>query len=431
MAIPLVLAGLAFLGYYYGALKLAELVIHTLMVLFGLSLLHGMVRRRLMIAQRRLALRRAQERRAALQESRAKERESSSDTIFEGIPVEIEEQVDLETIDGQSRTMLRMVIGVLAAVLLSLLWSELIPALGGLDDIVLWEHSSGADGEVGQGVTLWSLLLALFVLGITLVAANNLPGVLEIAVLQPLEVEPGNRYAISLLSRYFIVSVGMLSGFVLIGLGWGDVQWLVAAMGVGLGFGLKEIFANFFSGLILLFERPIRIGDWVSIGGLSGSVTRIRIRATTVTDWDNRELIIPNKNFLTEVLNNWSLSDSITRVVVKVGIAYGSDTEKALGLMQDVVDAHPDAMKDPAPSVLFLGFGDSSLNFEIRVYVEDPLRRLSLTHDLHMKVDQVFRREGIEIPFPQRDLHLRSIDPQARFRIAADDSQPLSGEPSG
>ncbi len=429
LGVPLGLALLAFFGYYYGALQLSELIAHSLMVIVVIGLLHGMARRRLMIAQRRLALRRARERRAAILESRAKEQESGGNEIFEGVPMEVEEQIDLETIDGQTRTMLRMMVVVLAAGVLSMLWSELIPALGGLDEIVLWEHSSGGEGSVGQGVTLWSLMLALLVLGITFVAANNLPGVLEIAVLQPLEVEVGNRYAISLISRYVIVSAGLLTGFVLIGLGWGDVQWLVAAMGVGLGFGLKEIFANFFSGLILLFERPIRIGDWVSIGEFSGSVTRIRIRATTVTDWDNRELIIPNKNFLTETLNNWSLTDSVTRVVVKVGIAYGSDTEKALRLMRDIIDEHPDVMKDPEASVLFLGFGDSALDFEVRVYVEDRLRRLSLTHDLHMRIDQAFRREGIEIAFPQRDLHLRSIDPGALLRVELAGGSPTAAEP--
>jgi potassium efflux system protein len=189
------------------------------------------------------------------------------------------------------------------------------------------------------------------------------------------------------------------------------VQWLVAAMGVGLGFGLKEIFANFFSGLILLFERPIRIGDTVTIDGLSGTVTKIRIRATTVTDWDNKEQLIPNQNFLVNPLINWTLSDPITRVVLNVGIAYGSDTERALQVMMDVVQANQDVLDEPPPTIFFIEFGESSLDFEVRVFVRDRIRRMPLRHDLHMAINKALAEAGIEIPFPQRDLHLRSIAP--------------------
>jgi len=196
-----------------------------------------------------------------------------------------------------------------------------------------------------------------------------------------------------------------------IGLGWGDIQWLVAAMGVGLGFGLQEIFANFISGLMILFERPIRIGDAVTVGDVSGIVTRIRMRATTITDWDNKELLIPNKSFVTDPLINWTLSDEITRIVIPVGIAYGSDTEKAHRIMTDVVISHPDVMTEPKPTVLFLGFGDSSLDFKVRAFVREQYKRMSLIHDLHMALDKALREAGIEIPFPQRDLHLRSVDP--------------------
>jgi potassium-dependent mechanosensitive channel len=214
-----------------------------------------------------------------------------------------------------------------------------------------------------------------------------------------------------MISRYTIVAAGFFIALSMLGISWGDVQWLVAAMGVGLGFGLKEIFANFFSGLIILFERPIRIGDTVTIDGLSGTVTRIRIRATTVTDFDNKEQVIPNQNFLINPLINWTLSDPITRVVFSVGIAYGSDTEKALQVMTDVVSAHSEVLEEPRPTVFFVGFGESSLDFQVRVFVRERLRRMPLKHDLHMAMNKALAESGIEIPFPQRDLHLKSISP--------------------
>ncbi len=412
LLLPLSLAILSLIGYHHGALKLGELLFYSLLILVATQLLHSMMLRKLMIAQRRLALQRARERRAAMLESRAKERDSSEELILEGLPVEESEQIDLETIDLQSRTMLNMLSGVLAIVALSWLWAELLPALGGLEEFVLWEYLSGGEQAELQVVTLWDVGLALAVLALTVIAANNLPGLLEITLLQPLEVKPGNRYAISLISRYLIITIGLVSFFTLVGLSWSELQWLVAAMGVGLGFGLKEIFANFFSGLIILFERQIRVGDWVTIDGMTGTVSRIRIRATTLVDWDNRELIIPNTTFLTQTLNNWTLSDSITRIVIRVGIAYGSDTEAALAMMKEVAASHPDVMSDPASSVLFIEFGDSSLNFDIRVYVEDRSRRMTVMHDLHMRLDKAFREAGVEIAFPQRDLHVRSIDPK-------------------
>jgi len=260
-------------------------------------------------------------------------------------------------------------------------------------------------------ISLWDVGLNVLVLFLMVVAARNLPGLLEIAILEPMKVGRGGRYAISKLTSYAIYTVGTVLAFRLMGIGWGDVQWLVAAMSVGLGFGLQEIFSNLVSGLIILFERPIRIGDTVTIGNVSGTVSRMRMRATTITDWDNKELIIPNKSFVTDPLINWTLSDPITRIVIKVGVAYGSDTTKAHQVMMEVVRAHPDVLEDPPATVFFTGFGDSSLDFEVRVFVPERLKRMPLTHDIHMGLDRALEEAGIEIPFPQRDLHLRSVDP--------------------
>jgi small-conductance mechanosensitive channel len=170
-------------------------------------------------------------------------------------------------------------------------------------------------------------------------------------------------------------------------------------------------FANFVSGLIVLFERPIRIGDTVTVGTTTGTVTRIRTRATTITDRDRKELIIPNKSFVTGDVINWTLSDPVTRLIIRVGVAYGSDVELIERLMLDLAKAHPLVLDEPPPTVFFSEFGDSALNFELRVFYQDILNKILLTHELNKAIDKCFSEHGIVIPFPQRDIHIRSNDP--------------------
>jgi potassium efflux system protein len=183
---------------------------------------------------------------------------------------------------------------------------------------------------------------------------------------------------------------------------------------------LQEIFANFVSGIILLFERPIRVGDIVTLGDTTGIVNRIRMRATTIVDWDRKEYVVPNKDLVTERLLNWTLSDQTTRIVINVGVAYGSDTERACALLREVVDSHPEVLKDPVPLITFEGFGDSTLNIVVRCYLPSLDKRLMTIHDLHTMINKRFNAEGIEIAFPQRDLHIRSFPPEWEFRPPSD-----------
>jgi len=274
------------------------------------------------------------------------------------------------------------------------------------------------------------LLVGVAVGAITFIAARNLPGLLEFTLLQRLSMEAGTRYATTAISRYCIVTVGIVVAFETIGADWSQLQWIVAALGVGVGFGLQEIVANFISGLIILFERPVRVGDTVTIGDLSGTVSRIQIRATSITDWDNKEIIVPNKSLITEKVVNWTLSEPVTRLMFKVGVAYGSDTDQAQQAMMAAVKANPLALAVPAPSVLFLGFGDSSLDFEVRAFVAQPSHRLRVLHELHTAIYNILRERGIEIPFPQRDLHLKLSEveeatqtgPVRRFRKPHNDA---------
>jgi potassium efflux system protein len=179
---------------------------------------------------------------------------------------------------------------------------------------------------------------------------------------------------------------------------------------VGLGFGLQEIVANFICGLIVLFEQPYRVGDIVTVGDINGTVTRIQIRATTITDWDRRELIVPNKEFITGKLINWSLSDPITRIVLPVGVVYGSDTVLTEELLLKVARENTRVLDKPEPSALFLGFGDNSLNFELRVFIHNALGRFEVMDRLHHAIDREFRKAGIAIAFPQRDVHLDTAE---------------------
>lgn len=411
MSILLLLVVLDVWGYLYTVFRLIVLILASLWTGFVVLLFYNLAVRWLLVAERRMALARAREKRQALIEARATKEaaEAAGESVHE-LP-ELEE-INLSTISAQTRRLLQLVAVLLLAAGLYPIWSPLTPAATRLDEIVLWQHTLSQGGVTNVvPVSLWDVALNLLVVFLMVVAARNLPGLLEIAILEPMKIGRGSRYAIGKLTSYVIYTVGTVLVFRLLGIGWGDIQWLVAAMGVGLGFGLQEIFANLISGLIILFERPIRIGDTVTIGDVSGTVSRMRMRATTITDWDNKELIIPNKSFVTDPLINWTLSDPITRIVINVGIAYGSDTTRAHQVMMEVVRAHPDVLEDPPPTVFFVGFGDSALDFEVRVFVAERLKRMPLNHDIHMQLDRALTLAGIVIPFPQRDLHLRSVDP--------------------
>ncbi|NOU14908.1 MAG: mechanosensitive ion channel, partial [Methylococcaceae bacterium] len=243
---------------------------------------------------------------------------------------------------------------------------------------------------------------------IIVVSVRNLSGVMELMVFSRLTIEDGSRYAVNQLTKYLLIAVGFISVANELGGSWSQVQWLVAALSVGLGFGLQEIFANMVSGIILLFERPIRVGDTVTIGSVTGKVSRIQMRATTLIDTDQKDLIVPNKTFITSQLTNWTLTDAITRIVIPVGIAYDSDVELAHKVMLETVRSTPMVLADPEPSVLFVGFGESSMDFSIRVFVSELFNRLPVTHSLHVRLEQALREHDIALPFQQREIFLRN-----------------------
>ena len=330
-----------------------------------------------------------------------------------------EPEVDLAAISDESRALIKTAMIATGLIGLYLIWSSVFPALRVFEDVDLWHYTVTVAGEEQQlPVTLADLGLALiYALGIG-VLAKRLPSVLEIILLRRFDLTAASRYTVTSLVNYAIIVVGILIVLNTIGAQWAQLQWLVAALGVGIGFGLQEIVANFISGLIILFERPIRVGDVVTVGATDGVVTRIRIRATTIRGWDHKELIVPNKEFVTGRLLNWTLSDPITRINIIVGVAYGSDVDKALALMKEAAAEHERVLVDPAPILSFEGFGDSSLTLILRACVVSIDYRLATMTDLHKAIKRKFEQAGIVIAFPQRDVHFHGVEP-LRVRIEA------------
>ncbi len=275
---------------------------------------------------------------------------------------------------------------------------------------------AGADGTVTiqtvrKAVTLIDLGIALFVGMATFSLSRNLPGMIDFSILQRFGLDASIRYAVTSVIGYLVTIAGVTYVFNLLGFRWEQIQWLAAALTFGLSFGLQDIFANFISGLIILFERPIRIGDVVTIDNVTGIVTKIRIRASTVTDWDRKEYLVPNKEIITGRLLNWTLSDTLNRLVIPVGVAYGSDTEQVRQLLFEVAREEPEVLDEPATLVTFQEFGESTLNFVMRAYLGKMDNRLEIIHRLHTAINEKFAEAGIEIAFPQQDVHLRTFPP--------------------
>ncbi len=304
------------------------------------------------------------------------------------------------------------------------IWSDVLPALRILDRVELWQNvETVAETVVGKDgtesiktydhtvpTTLTDVLTAIVICFGTVMVGRRLPGLLELTVLDRLPLDPGGHQAIAILVRYTATVAGLLFACHLIRLSWSSVQWLAAAMTVGLGFGLQEIFANLVSGIIILFERPIRAGDLVTVDDLTGHVTHMRMRATTITDYDRRELIVPNKRFITGNVVNWTLSDPITRAVLPVGVAYGSDVRQVQKILLRIARETPLVLSEPQPTTLFKSFGDSTLDVELRVFL--PKREVypDVVNDINVAIAREFKAAGIEIAFPQREISIRNLD---------------------
>ncbi len=467
--LPIVLALLSIAGYYYTALQFELRLRYSIGFAVALALINALLLRWLFILRRRLAVRQA------LEAKSRKEQEEESEGATESSTSSLDaDKVDIPSIDAQTRQLFKTSVTLATVVGLFFIWANVLPALRGLDRVQLLPSlaivsseldvesntpipvqappstgqanstpslpgtstpsipngSSGNEESVADEggsqlglpakLTLADVMLALVFIFLTSVAAKNLPALLELAVLQRLPLDGGSRYAVSTIVRYLILIVGVSAVSGALGIGWQKVQWLAAALTFGLAFGLQEIFANFVSGLIILIERPIRVGDIVTVGETEGRVTQLRMRATTILDWNRREYLVPNKEFITGSVINWTLSDPVTRMVIPVGIAYGSDTAKARKLLMDASKKNSLVLDDPAPSAIFRAFGASSLDFELRVFIANRDLWPKLIDKLHTQIDDAFRKAEIEIAFPQRDIHIRTAKGLSDMRPPSD-----------
>ncbi|ATU98780.1 miniconductance mechanosensitive channel MscM [Aeromonas salmonicida] len=406
MLAPLLAVIGSLLGYFYTSRILLRQLELSLLMGLGCLLIYYLAHRWMLIQRRRLAFDRAKSKRAEILAQRG--REEGNDELSSEIPDVVEDtELDLDTISAQSLGLVRTLLMLGFTMLLVVQWSELNSAFSFLRSIEVWHVTSKIGGiEQLSPITLQDLMLTAFTFILTVVTARNLPGLMELTLLQHLSLSPGTGFAITTVTKYIVLVVGALSGFSILGIDWSKAQWMVAALSVGLGFGLQEIFANFVSGLIILFEKPIRLGDTVTIRELTGTVTKIKTRATTIVDWDRKEIIVPNKAFITEQFINWSLSDSITRVKLRIRIGLTQDPKRIQTILEDSIKASTLVLETPTPEVFLIEFTDSALIYEMRLYVNSMDHRMPITHEVHSLVLEKLQQQGLGLPHQQIDIRL-------------------------
>ena len=410
--LPLSLGAVAVLalnGYVLTAGVILQSLWMSAAMLTATAILHGLISRWFLLSERRLALKRLVQKQEADAAAAA-----AADAAKSGIaPADTKapdneagttpasdpeaELITLESVNQQTRRLLRALTVSLLAIGLLWVWADVLPALDRLDEIGLWNVSAVDDAgkPISVPVTLGALLFGVLALALTFVAARNLPGLVELGLLSRIHLDAATRYAITSVSRYIIVIGGTIIGLGLLGVNWSQLQWLAAALTVGLGFGLQEIFANFVSGLIILFERPFRVGDTITISEVEGTVTKIRTRATTLLDGDNREVVVPNKTFITSRFINWTLSDTVTRVVFKLNLAQDSDPQEVRQLLLDLARAEPMVLDSPPATCWFLQISPGTFDFELRVHVAELLHRNRVRDELNRRISAAMKERDI------------------------------------
>lgn len=409
------------LGYSYAALTLSLLLVKTIGAFALVFLLNELAMRWLSMTRRRMVAR------ARVEPVHANSKEEEAAAADEAL----ENDPELLNDEGTKLINLLSLLGLAAGILA--VWAEVLPAMGMLDSLQLWTQQGVVDGvEVPVPVTLADFIKAVLIAALGWTVLRRIPGLLEIFLRQKAGVAAASAYAATRVFQYAATGILVVAVISSLGGSWSQIQWAVAALSLGIGFGLQEIVANFISGLIILFEQPIRVGDVVTVGTTSGKVTKIRIRATTIRDFDRRELLVPNKEFITQQLLNWSLSDQVTRWVIEVGLAYGSDIEQAMLEIRDAVLAQPLILRDPEPTVTFELFGESSLLIRARYFMDQLDHKPQVSSNLMLDINRRLKEKGIVIAFPQRDVHLDTSQPlEIRVLERGGRETPVSQDQSG
>lgn len=308
---------------------------------------------------------------------------------------------------------LRPIVVVFSAVLLvssqAVIW-DIAPTI---DDAMAIVFSAGVDLG-GLKLSLNFIFVVAVVFYTTTLASRGIQALLLQKVMPRYRVDKGVQLSISRLVHYAILTMGFFAILKILGFQLKQLTLLGGALSVGIGFGLQAIVNNFASGLILLFERPIKVGDTIEIGEELGEVKNMGLRATIIETFDNAEIVIPNSDLVTGQVTNWTLAGRQVRVKIPVGVAYGTDVDKVIEILTQCAKENPMVLSTPKPLALFLAFGESSLDFELRVWIPEFLDKLQALSDLNREIESEFADQGIEIPFPQTDLHLRSVDKEVQ-----------------
>lgn len=286
----------------------------------------------------------------------------------------------------------------------SWLWNFDFALFHYLGALPILPHSDG-------GVTIADVTKAIVTLVLAAVLWRSLDDLFTVGVYPRMPDDAGLRFAFLTLTRYAVLGAGMTIALSSVHLGLERIGMVLAALGVGLGFGLQEIVSNFISGLILLLERPIKVGDIVTVSGMSGRIDRINIRATTIINSDNQSIIVPNREFITSNLVNWTHKDRVVRATIQVGVAYGNCPDRVADLLLDIARSDEDVLTNPIPVARMEAFGNSSLDFALYVHVADPTVLGRVKHRLHRRIQDAFAREGIEIPFPVQTMLIQAPNP--------------------
>ncbi|HHE54211.1 MAG TPA: mechanosensitive ion channel family protein [Caldithrix abyssi] len=258
-------------------------------------------------------------------------------------------------------------------------------------------------------VTLASIILFFLMIVLFYLFSKIFNRFLLKRVLNKFGVEPGLQFTLMRVSHYLLIITGIIIAFQFIGIDLSGLAIILGLLSVGIGFGLQNITSNFVAGLILLFERPIQIGDRVMIGDLEGDVTDINIRSTTIRTLNNVSIIVPNSEFISNKVVNWSHGDTKVRIEVNVGVAYSSDLDLVLKTLKEIALEHPKVLKRPEPQVIFESFGDSAWNLNLRVWLPDPHKHHQIKSELNCAIVRKFRERNIEIPFPQQDVYVKEL----------------------
>jgi len=399
LSCPIAISVLTIYGYTYTALQMGMGMMTAITISAGGVLTYSLIIRWFAIRYRRLALAEALEKRRLKQEQEDANPipDSAGDRLI--LMEDQEEVIDLASVGNQARDLIRLLVSLVTLFLIALAWSQSVPIFEAANNIKIPFFGSP---------TLLSLIKAGLVIVVTYGAVQNLSSLIELVLSSDTRINMGTRTAITTLCQYGVIAIGVAVFANILKLEWSQFGWILTALSVGLGFGLQEVVANFVCGLILLFERPIRAGDIVTVEGTTGKVVKINMRATIITNWDRQDLVVPNKTLITGSFINWTLTAPINRVQIIIGIAYGSDTQLARKLLVDIANEHPSLMQEPPPISTFDGFGDSALTISLRAYLPDLEDRLKVITELHTMINDRFAKHNIEIPFPQRDLNLRS-----------------------